>query len=161
MHVMESEITKIIGSPIVSIKAVSLASLAKYSAACDLAEAIEVYEVHSKDKVLHHIARLSDSSLHLLTGCCQVLYEDVPISQLVEYQFSEDVDSCIWRVASLIEDAVQTYKQSAFASWEEQLRKPSCEAAFRRLLQAGPVSKIFDKHIFPHTSRASFKVPGG
>ncbi len=29
------------------------------------------------------------------------------------------------------------------------MREPTCESAFRRMLKAGPVSRLFDKHLFP------------
>jgi hypothetical protein len=144
---MEEQISRLLGTSVVSMKEVPVSSLAKYLPACpELAEAGAVLEVHGADRVLYHF---ETPTLVVLRGTCQVLFDEVPISQLVEFQFSEDLSTGGWRVAALVEDAVQTYKASAFASWEEQLRKPSCEAAFRRLLQSGPVSKIFDKHIFP------------
>ena len=139
------EASEIIGTTVTHVEPVE--SLDEYLSACpEISSLVNFFAAHGIDKTLYHIGHDATGNAIVLRGCCQVLFDEVPLSLLVQYKFPDD-DT--WRVASLVEDAVQTYKAAAFASWEEQLRKPSCEAAFRRLLQAGPVSKIFDKHIFP------------
>mmetsp|Transcript_53225 Transcript_53225/g.65257 ORF Transcript_53225/g.65257 Transcript_53225/m.65257 type:complete len:121 (+) Transcript_53225:1-363(+) len=36
-----------------------------------------------------------------------------------------------------------------FEAWKQMLQKPTCEAQFRRMLQLGCVSELFDPQLFP------------
>ena len=112
--------------------------------------------IASPDPMLIHVS-VSQDSCQLLIGTCQVTFDELPVSQFIEYCFDEDLLDRKWRMTPLVEDALQEYKSKAFASWEEQLLKPSCEAAFKRLLNAGPVSRIFDKFMFPTPPELSDK----
>jgi hypothetical protein len=125
--------------------------VAKYSKACESdslkssTEILEVYALNAeKEQVLFNIAV---PSYEILKGTCSVTFEDLPLSQLLEYQFPED-DSNHWRVASLSLYALSEYQSKAFDAWLHQIKEPNCEAAFRRLLQAGVVTNVYDKHIF-------------
>ena len=124
-----------------------------------MAESTLLENVNSSDSIYEVLVREADDSktllhvvagseIRVLTGDCQITFDEVPLAAFVEYRFSEDSEET-WRVASVTEDALRELKKTMFASWEEQIRRPSCEAAFRRLLQAGPISKVFDKHLFP------------
>merc|ERR1712228_489643 len=41
------------------------------------------------------------------------------------------------------------YKSRKFEIWKKMLVKPDCEATFRRLLQIGLITKVFDFNLFP------------
>lgn len=38
--------------------------------------------------------------------------------------------------------ALEGYKATKFKNWQDMLEKPSCEAAFARMLQIGPVNRL-------------------
>ena len=38
--------------------------------------------------------------------------------------------------------ALEGYKATKFKNWQGMLEAPSCEAAFARMLQIGPVSRL-------------------
>ena len=48
-----------------------------------------------------------------------------------------------WRLSKVSLMALEGYKASKFKNWEEMLSKPSCEAAFARMLQIGPVNRLY------------------
>jgi hypothetical protein len=80
---------------------------------------------------------------------CQITYEDLSLSDCVEYCFADETPFPSWHIAQISALAVQDFKDKKFKIWEHQLRAPECEAAFRRLLQQGPIRNVYDKFIFP------------
>jgi hypothetical protein len=93
----------------------------------------------------------------LVTGSCQITYEDLSPSDCVEYRFSEDA---AWAVSQLSLDALESYRGMKFDAWKQMLVKPTCEAQFRRMLQLGMVSRLFDPNVFPTPAafRDKYKV---
>lgn len=85
--------------------------------------------------------------LLLVGACCQILYEDLTPSECVEYAFPEAPG--VWALAQISRDALETYRDTKFETWRAMLRKPSCEAQFRRMLQLGAVTRLFDPHVLP------------
>jgi len=81
--------------------------------------------------------------------CCQITYEDLSLSECIEYCFADEVPFPTWHVAQISALAVDDFKAKKFKLWEHQLDEPECEAAFRRLLQQGPIRNVYDKFIFP------------
>ncbi|EER20459.1 hypothetical protein Pmar_PMAR010201 [Perkinsus marinus ATCC 50983] len=75
-----------------------------------------------------------------------VEYSDEPCTRFLEYNFKDDNT---WRQSQVSLDPVLQFRDKKFAIWKEQLEHPVCEAAFRRLLQLGLVTTVFDKHMFP------------
>lgn len=65
---------------------------------------------------------------------------------MVEYQYDPDGP---WRLAKISREPLEAYKASKFTLWRGMLDKPSCEAAFARMLQSGPINRIYDKLGFP------------
>merc|ERR1711862_800008 len=45
--------------------------------------------------------------------------------------------------------ALETYRSVKFKQWLDMLHNPTCEAQFRRMMQIGPVTRLFDKQLFP------------
>ncbi|KAF4746512.1 hypothetical protein FOZ63_017974, partial [Perkinsus olseni] len=81
-----------------------------------------------------------------IMGTCQVMYSEEPCTRFLEYNFKDDQT---WRQSQVTLDPVLQFRDKKFAIWKEQLEQPVCEAAFRRLLQLGLVTTVFDKHMFP------------
>jgi len=83
----------------------------------------------------------------LLEGSCAITLEDLTPSECVEYCFAEEPDK--WRMALLSREALDTYRSTKFQSWLKMLQEPTCEAQLRRMLQIGPVTRMFDPIVFP------------
>ena len=91
---------------------------------------------------------------------CQVTFEDMSLSECVEYCFIDEEPHPSWHIASVSSLALDDFKAKKFKLWEHQLKAPECEAAFRRLLQQGPIRHVYDKFIFPtpESRAANYKV---
>lgn len=85
--------------------------------------------------------------LQLVNGSCQIFYEDLTPSECVEYSFAEAPES--FALAQISRDALESYRSMKFEAWKHMLMEPSCEAAFRRMLQIGVVTQLYDPHVFP------------
>lgn len=83
----------------------------------------------------------------LVAGSCQITFEDISPSECVEYCFAEAPSD--WAMAQLSLDALETYRGMKFEAWRSMLLSPTCEAQFRRMLQIGMVSELYDPHVFP------------
>merc|ERR1712190_104132 len=93
------------------------------------------------------IAVVRDTGATLVTGSCQITYEDLSPSECVEYGFAEAPG--VWAMAQLSVEALETYRGMKFEAWKNMLMNPTCEAQFRRMLQIGMVAKLYDPHVFP------------
>jgi hypothetical protein len=82
----------------------------------------------------------------LITGSCQITYEDLAPSECIEYCFAEDSS---WAMTQLSLEALETYRGMKFDAWKQMLLKPTCEAQFRRMLQLGMVTRLYDSQVFP------------
>jgi len=82
-----------------------------------------------------------------VSGSCQITYEDITPSECVEYCFGEAPSQ--WAMTQLSLDALETYRGTKFEAWKGMLVHPTCEAQFRRMLQIGMVSELYDPHVFP------------
>jgi hypothetical protein len=112
------------------------------------AEPAQVYEIIGESPTKEFTATVdTDGTVSLVEGSCQITYEDLTPSECVEYAFAEEPN--VWRMAQLGRSALDEYKNSKFQSWHHMLKEPTCEAQFRRMLQIGPVIRIFDPHVFP------------
>ena len=80
---------------------------------------------------------------------CQVTFDDMSLSECVEYCFADEQPYPQWHIAKVSVVAIEDFKAKKFKLWEHQLKAPECEAAFRRLLQQGPIRNVYDKFIFP------------
>jgi len=82
-----------------------------------------------------------------VTGSCQITFEDLSPADCVEYCFPEAPGQ--WAMAQLSKEALETYRGMKFESWKQMLLKPTCEAQFRRMLQIGMITQLFDPNVFP------------
>merc|ERR1712014_476940 len=64
-----------------------------------------------------------------------------------EYCFPEAPGQ--WALAQISRDALETYRAMKFEAWRKMLLEPTCEAQFRRMLQIGMLTQLFDPHVFP------------
>lgn len=83
----------------------------------------------------------------ILMGSCQITYEDLTPSECVEFCFAEEPE--VWHMAQLGQEALEHYRGMKFEAWKNLLVSPSCEAAFRRMLQIGMIAELYDPQVFP------------
>jgi len=83
----------------------------------------------------------------LVMGNCQITYEDLTPAECIEYAFGEAPGE--WHLAQLCQDALETYRGMKFDAWKGMLVSPTCEAQFRRMLQIGMISQLYDHQVFP------------
>lgn len=83
----------------------------------------------------------------LVMGSCQITYEDLTPSECIEYCFPEAPED--WAMAQLSQGALEQYRGMKFEAWKGMLVSPTCEAQFRRMLQIGPISQMYDPQVFP------------
>ncbi|CAE7294299.1 Ankrd17 [Symbiodinium natans] len=106
------------------------------------------------------IAVLKDgaTSAELVSGSCQITFEDLSPADCIEYSFAEAPGE--WRVAQVSREALETYRGMKFEAWKQMLLKPTCEAQFRRMLQLGIVTQLYDPQLFPtpDASKAQYQV---
>jgi len=98
------------------------------------------------------------ASPQLLMGSCQITYEDLTPSDCIEYAFGEAPDE--WRMTQLSQEALETYRGMKFEAWKSMLVNPTCEAQFRRMLQIGMISQLYDPQVFPtpESLRSKYQV---
>jgi hypothetical protein len=95
---------------------------------------------------VQHIVAWDGTTATPVMSECGISYEELSPSQLVEYQYEE---GGVWALAKMSLEPLQYYKSSKFKAWRDMLDAPSCEAAFARMIQAGPLNCIYDKLGFP------------
>ena len=78
----------------------------------------------------------------------------------MQYQFADPEDHGVWRLAEVAPDSLMNYRDVKFKLWDQTLSKPTCEAEFRRILQNGVVTNIFDPAIFetPEALKKNYEV---
>lgn len=94
----------------------------------------------------------------LITLSCQVTFDDLSPADCIEYSFAEEPGR--FHLAQVSLAAIADFRAKKFKLWEHQLKEPECEAAFRRILQQGPIHNVYDKFIFPNPESLAhlFKV---
>merc|ERR1711879_364809 len=119
-----------------------------------------VVAIIAKDNAgdLIELVAAGTNALKLLKCSCQITMEDLSPSECVEYAFAEA--PCQWRLAQLSRGALESYRSMKFEAWKKMLLEPTCEAQFRRMLQIGPVTRLYDPQIFPtpDSLRSSYQV---
>jgi hypothetical protein len=108
-----------------------------------------VVAIIAKDNAgdLIELVAAGTNALKLLKCSCQITMEDLSPSECVEYAFAEA--PCQWRLAQLSRGALESYRDMKFEAWRKMLLEPTCGAQFRRMLQIGSVTRLFDPHVFP------------
>merc|ERR1719150_1053607 len=74
----------------------------------------------------------------------KITMEDLAPSELIEYTFSEQ-----WMLAPMSLMSLEMYRKMKFANWKQMIEHPVCEAAFKRLLNIGLITDMFDHVAFP------------
>jgi len=108
----------------------------------------EFYVCTLKDDTdqIEHIIRVDeDGKINDIIGECMITWDDVSPSEMVEYRFEDGK----WRLAKVSIDALTEFKRSKFELWLKTLKNPSCEAAFKRMLRTGLLTRVFDPMAFP------------
>ena len=98
-----------------------------------------------------------DGSVRDVMGECMITWEDVSPSEMVEYRFEDGK----WRLAKVSLDALEAFKQNKFKIWLKTLKNPSCEAAFKRMLRTGLLTRVFDPMAFPTPEKMKNKYVVG
>ena len=78
-----------------------------------------------------------------------MMYSEHAVTELVQYQFADAEDGGTWRLGSVSSAPLANYIGVKLQLWEKTLASPTCEAEFRRMIQNGVVTNIFDTEIFP------------
>ena len=86
-----------------------------------------------------------------------IMYDEISPSSAVEYTFYENGP---WFLSGIGLNSLDGYKNGKFKVWEEQIEKPVCEAAFKRLLCIGLITNIYDKYCFeiPENEKENYIV---
>jgi len=77
----------------------------------------------------------------------KIMMDDVSPSALVEYTF--DTERGEWMLAPMGLMSLEGYRRSKFQNWKHMIEHPVCEAAFKRLLNIGLITNMFDHVAFP------------
>ena len=81
----------------------------------------------------------------VIEEACKIMLDDLSPAQMIEYKFDDTGFMLGW----MGEDAAASYRSAKFKAWKEMVDKPNCEAAFRRILQAGVVTRLYDTVALP------------
>ena len=99
------------------------------------------------EKVQHIVhAGASGPTVVVVEEGCKIMLEDLSPSQMVEYRFAESPD---WYLGFMSEGGMEGYRALKFKTWKDMIDQPSCEAAFKRMLQSGLVTKLYDTVALP------------
>ena len=106
----------------------------------ELFERIVLVNKNDKDEYT-----LTDKLCDCMIGAlCEV--DQFSPSGFIEYCFGGNEQ---FYLAPVCVNCLDYYKSQKFEIWKKMLMKPDCEATFRRLLQIGLITKVFDFNLFP------------
>eukprot|EP01060_Flectonema_neradi_P032557 TRINITY_DN5206_c0_g2_i1.p1 TRINITY_DN5206_c0_g2~~TRINITY_DN5206_c0_g2_i1.p1 ORF type:complete len:233 (+),score=40.01 TRINITY_DN5206_c0_g2_i1:64-762(+) len=96
---------------------------------------------------VQHIVHSDNGKVEVVVieEACKIMLDDLSPTQMVEYKFEDTGFMLGW----MGEDAAASYRSAKFKAWKEMVDKPNCEAAFRRILQAGVVTRLYDTVALP------------
>ena len=77
----------------------------------------------------------------------KIMMEEVSPSSLIEYSF--DTVAGEWMLAPMGLLSLEGYRRSKFMNGKKMIEHPVCEAAFKRLLNIGLITNMFDHVAFP------------
>merc|ERR1711959_386688 len=95
---------------------------------------------------IEHVVYFADGQAQALVMECAASMEDLPPTRIVEYCFEE---GGAWMLSKISLPMLESFRGGKFASWEKQMKEPTCKAAFRRMWQIGPVFRVYDHLMFP------------
>ena len=108
---------------------------------------LETSENTLKEYVFQYHGASKD--VHVPIVSCLIYGEEFSPSECFEYCFKDEEPFPTWRVSQICKEGLTSFKASKFQLWENMLKNPDCEAAFRRLLQQGPIQNVFERFVFP------------
>jgi len=108
-------------------------------------ESMQCYLVSTNENNDFVVAQ-NGSEYKVLVASCNISYEDMSATRFVEYKFAEEE---VYHLARVSTDALEHYRSVKFKLWLDMLDNPTCEAQFRRMLQLGVVTRLYDKELFP------------
>jgi hypothetical protein len=123
------------------------------------ASVIAVVAKWSDDTTIEYLGLSSSSSsdataaasqlTEFMVGRCDITYEDLSPTQYIEYSFADEEPVPTWHLSKTSNDGYEHFLACKFKVWEKAMKEPSCEAAFRRMLQRGLVYQMYDSNMFP------------
>merc|ERR1719471_760155 len=76
----------------------------------------------------------------------KIMLEEVPICSMVEYRFTANED---WKISHIGVASLKHWRKAKFKIWLEMLKKPTCAAQLRRMLEIGLITNLYDEGAFP------------
>lgn len=120
-------------------------------------DSVYAVKYQCEDKTVEHIVLWNGARAAPVFCECGISYEELSPTQMVEYQYEENGP---WRLARISFEPMEAYKSHKFKMWRDMLDKPSCEAAFARMIKSGPINRLYDKLGFPipDSEEADWKI---
>ncbi|GAB5369530.1 hypothetical protein AAMO2058_001412800 [Amorphochlora amoebiformis] len=103
---------------------------------------------------VEHIAVFHEGKAKVVLAECGITLSDLSPTQLVEYTYDEKGP---WLVSKCSLTALESYRKMKFSQWKKALTHPNCMASFRRVLQMGLVTDLFDHVAFPEATEGEKK----
>jgi hypothetical protein len=104
---------------------------------------LQLCQAQSGGKRMDYIV---DASGNALKSKDAITMDTVNVTELVEYKYSDDK---VWRVSKVGMDSLQNFKRVKYQIWKDQILNEKCEAALKRMIQAGLCDRVFDAEMFP------------
>ena len=89
---------------------------------------------------------ISNNEIDIIELEDKITMEDLSPSKLIEYTFYENGE---WFLAPMSKLSLEGYRKMKFKAWKDMIENPTCEAAFKRLLNIGLITNMFDNVAFP------------
>eukprot|EP01084_Bolivina_argentea_P089767 161896_1 len=107
----------------------------------------EADDIKNEDKEMYEkILVISSSDIDIIELEDKITMEDLSPSSLIEYTFYMNGP---WFLAPMSELSLVGYRKTKFSNWKHMIENPTCEAAFKRLLNIGLITNMFDHVAFP------------
>eukprot|EP00483_Globobulimina_turgida_P001465 UN01467 len=107
----------------------------------------EADDIKNEDKDMYEkIIVISSSDIDIVELEDKITMEDLSPSSLIEYTFYNNGP---WFLAPMSLLSLEGYRKTKFKNWKNMIENPTCEAAFKRLLNIGLITSMFDHVAFP------------
>ena len=113
------------------------------SVECVKAEEADDAKIEDKEK-FEKIIAITGDDVDVVEMEDKITMEDLCPSELIEYTFADQ-----WMLAPMSLASLEGYRKMKFANWKHMIENPVCEAAFKRLLNIGLITNMFDHVAFP------------
>jgi len=94
-----------------------------------------------------HVVVVSGETGTAVTVTDKIMYDDVPITSIIEYRFGANGD---WLISNIAESSLEMYRSAKFKSWKEIMMSGggNCNATFGRMLRTGLITGMYDSEAF-------------